>query len=329
MEIPRVDIVIPVYNGAPFIAECLESVLRQTHGNWSATVVNNCSTDGTGAIADSFAQKDARIRVVHCTEFVDQCGNYNRALAQASKEADYIKMLEADNWITDDALARMVELAERNPAVGIVGSYWLRGPYVYGCGLEPSWTILSGREAFQPLYRDWVYLFGTPSTLLFRAKALREQPVGFRPGMFYDDLELCVRVLKTWKLGYIHQVLSYVRDDNGGLFSEVRRLDYLPAFRYFLIRDHGSAWFDQPECTRIHAHCRRKYFSRLGHALFTFRDRDYWDFHRALFATNGMVLKKRETVLPALDSILRPWFRPFLRLARTLRLAPTSSEIKQ
>jgi glycosyltransferase involved in cell wall biosynthesis len=320
----RVDIVIPVYNGAPFIAECLDSVLRQSYANWTATVIDNCSTDGTGTIADSFALRDPRVRVVHCTEFVDQCGNYNRALSHASADAVYIKILEADNWITDDALTRTVELAEQNPDVGIVGSFWLRGPYVYGCGIEPDRAVLTNREAFQPLFEKWIYLFGTPTTLLFRAKAVREQSVWFRPGMFYDDLELCVRILKTWKFGYLYRVLAYVRDDNEGMFSEVRRLDYQSAFRYFLLRDHRESWFDEPARSRIFSYCRRRYFTQLGWAMLTLRGEDYWAFHRKLFAANAAVLKKRDTIIPLLDSASRACMRPILRLARVLRLAPAA-----
>ena len=46
-----VSVVTPVYNGAEFLAECIESVLAQTYTNWNYTIVNNCSTDETLAIA--------------------------------------------------------------------------------------------------------------------------------------------------------------------------------------------------------------------------------------------------------------------------------------
>jgi glycosyltransferase involved in cell wall biosynthesis len=120
---PTVDIVVPVYNGAQHLRECLESILGQTYESWRAVVVNNCSTDDTGRIADEYAQRDCRFRVVHCTEFLGQTANYNRAVAQSSNLAEYVKVLEADNWITEDSISKMVEVAEKDKDIGIVGCY--------------------------------------------------------------------------------------------------------------------------------------------------------------------------------------------------------------
>ena len=124
MNQPLVEIVIPVYNGAQHLRECLESVLAQTYQSWKATIVNNCSTDDTGEIAEEFVQRDPRFRVVHCRDFVGQAANYTRAVAQTSEGTAYVKVLEADNWITEDSVQRMVELAEQDPEIGIVGSYY-------------------------------------------------------------------------------------------------------------------------------------------------------------------------------------------------------------
>jgi glycosyltransferase involved in cell wall biosynthesis len=60
---PFVSVVTPVYNGADFLAECIDSVLSQTYDNFEYLIVNNCSTDGTLAIALDYAKKDPRIRV--------------------------------------------------------------------------------------------------------------------------------------------------------------------------------------------------------------------------------------------------------------------------
>ena len=60
---PLVSVVTPVYNGADFLEECIESVLKQTYGNFEYLIVNNCSKDRTLDIALSYAQKDSRIRV--------------------------------------------------------------------------------------------------------------------------------------------------------------------------------------------------------------------------------------------------------------------------
>ena len=63
MKQPLVSVVTPVYNEEKNLAECIESVLAQTYPNWEYVIVNNCSTDRSLQIAESYAAQDKRIRV--------------------------------------------------------------------------------------------------------------------------------------------------------------------------------------------------------------------------------------------------------------------------
>jgi len=63
-DAPLVSVVTPVYNGAEFLPQCIESVLAQTYRNWDFTIVNNCSTDDTLSVCLKYAAIDPRIRVV-------------------------------------------------------------------------------------------------------------------------------------------------------------------------------------------------------------------------------------------------------------------------
>lgn len=62
---PTFSIIIPVYNVAPYLRECLDSVLAQTYADWEAICVDDGSTDGSGAMLDEYAAKDSRFRVIH------------------------------------------------------------------------------------------------------------------------------------------------------------------------------------------------------------------------------------------------------------------------
>lgn len=62
---PLFSIIIPVYNIAPYLKECLDSVLSQTFTDWEAVCVDDGSSDGSGAILDEYAARDSRFRIIH------------------------------------------------------------------------------------------------------------------------------------------------------------------------------------------------------------------------------------------------------------------------
>ena len=122
-EEPLVSVVTPVYNGEDFLTECIESVLRQTYGNYEYIIVNNCSTDRSLEIALNYSKRDSRIRVHSNSQFVGVIENHNIAFRLISPNSKYCKVVSADDWLFPECLARMVDVAEANPSAGFVGSY--------------------------------------------------------------------------------------------------------------------------------------------------------------------------------------------------------------
>jgi len=145
-DMPLVSIVTPFYNTADYLAECIESVLRQSYRNWEYILVNNCSNDGSAAIAESYAERDPRIRLYSNDTFFSQVGNYNHALSLISAQSKYCKMAEADNWLFPECVEKMVGLAEQHAETGIVAAYYLKGALVSGGGGTPEVEIYQGRE---------------------------------------------------------------------------------------------------------------------------------------------------------------------------------------
>src|ERR1700704_5369633 len=126
-HLPRVSIITPFYNTEQYIAECIESVLAQTYSNWEYILVNNQSTDASRSIAEPYAQKDKRIRLLDTPAHLGQVENFEAALRRMSPDSRYCKMVLADDWLFPECVERMMTLAEANPTVGIVSSYRLFG----------------------------------------------------------------------------------------------------------------------------------------------------------------------------------------------------------
>ena len=67
MEHPAVSVIIPVWNSGKYFRECLDSVLSQSLRNIEVLIVDDASTDGSGAVAEEYASRDARITVIRDT----------------------------------------------------------------------------------------------------------------------------------------------------------------------------------------------------------------------------------------------------------------------
>lgn len=109
----KLSIIIPVYNVEPYLPQTIESVLDQTFRDFELILVNNGSTDGSGAVCDRYAARDGRIRVIHQENSgVSAARNAGVAAAQG----EYIGFTDSDDIIEQDMYETMVSLAEKYQA---------------------------------------------------------------------------------------------------------------------------------------------------------------------------------------------------------------------
>jgi glycosyltransferase involved in cell wall biosynthesis len=250
---PLVSVVTPVYNGAEYLAECIESVIKQTYESWEYVVIDNCSTDATLEIARSYEAQDQRVRVVAADVFVGPIENQNRAVREISPESNYTKVLHADDWMFPECLERMVELGESNPSVAVVSAYRLEETRVTLDGLPHSITVLPGREiARSTLLGDpYPFLFGTPSSVLIRSDLIRgRDPVYNEDNPWNEDTEACLEILEHSDFGFVHQVLTFTRRPEGSPFSEHTRLGFQLPGQINLVVKYGPVYLTKPEYQR-------------------------------------------------------------------------------
>lgn len=119
---PKVSIIIPVYNAEATLGRCLESLAAQDYSPLELCFVNDCSKDGSLAMLESFAEgRNGVVIVSHDT---------NRGVAAARNtgldaiSGDYVYFVDADDWIEDDAISRMVEFAQKGN-LDIAGCNWI------------------------------------------------------------------------------------------------------------------------------------------------------------------------------------------------------------
>lgn len=118
MEEKIISIVLPVYNGAEYLAESIESVIAQTYANWELIIVNDCSTDNSLAIASKYASQDARIKVFSNPQNLKLPKTLNAGFEHATGE--YFTWTSDDNKYKPDAFRVMVENLKKNIDVVMV-----------------------------------------------------------------------------------------------------------------------------------------------------------------------------------------------------------------
>ncbi len=287
---PLVSIVTPVYNNAEYLPECVESILAQTYQNWEYTIVNNCSTDGSGEIARRYAAKDPRIKVHDNQQFLKAIPNHNLALRQISPDSKYCKIVFADDWIFPQCVEEMVAVAEENPSVGIVGAFALwQEPtlapsdfIVVGTGLPYPSRCVSGRHVCRRTFLEEIRVFGTSTSHLYRSDLVRRRDQFYNEANFHADREACIELLKNCDFGFVHQVLTFTRGRTAeSLSSMAIDSQMILGCELQTLVSYGRDFLSDSEFTYCKNRLLSRYYNFLSISLLRGRrDAKFWDFHK-------------------------------------------------
>lgn len=212
---PLLSIIVPVYNVAEYLDECLQSILSQTLTDWELFLVDDGSTDNSGEICDTYSDKDPRIHVMH-VENGGQARARNIALGMASGK--YITFVDSDDYLSnneiyfiatqilqDDHRCDIVQFAylrfEKGMLVSLpnVSEHTLHTPREYIENLELS-SLKKNRT-----------ICGGPWAKVYRRELFDK--IRFPEGMFYEDTYmLCdlfdissgIKIIPT--SGYIYRI---------------------------------------------------------------------------------------------------------------------------
>ena len=142
----RYSIIVPVFNVAPYLRECLDSVLAQTHTDWEAICVDDGSTDGSSAILDEYGSRYDRIKVIHQPN--SGVGVARNAGIEAAS-GDYLGFVDADDVIAPSWLSIAAEVLALHPVdlLRFSLTYWEDGKSLPFVADDHSVSFISGRQA--------------------------------------------------------------------------------------------------------------------------------------------------------------------------------------
>ena len=194
---PLISVIVPAYNAEAFLDQCLESIVAQTYRHLEILVVDDGSTDGTGAMCDRWAERDGRIRVIH------QPNGGHSAARNAALDVmtgELVAMVDSDDVLHPEFAAVLLDTMQRTGADIVVGDYipfdnaTPAFPDAVGTGTVKHY---SRQEAILAvLYQQG--LTHSPWGRLFKASLFDE--VRFPLGIIYEDLAIIYPLLSRCTL---------------------------------------------------------------------------------------------------------------------------------
>lgn len=286
---PLVSVVVPFHNTAKYLRECIESVLAQSYRNFEFILQDNASNDGSTEIALGFAGKDPRVRYFRIASLIPQVPNYNLALGRISNRSAFCKIVQADDWIHPECLRSMVEAARQSPRIGLVSSYRLKETALLGEGLPYTQTMLPGREVARSHLLTWgFFLFGSPTTVLYRSEVVRQRQPFYTEGRLHEDTEACYEILRYWDFAFVHQVLSFSRADADSIYGRTGKLDAGILDRLIVFRRYGSEFLSKTEFEARRREVDRRYYRQIAWAALALRESAYWQYQCEGLRTQGL-----------------------------------------
>lgn len=119
---PIISIIIPVYKVEKYISRCLDSILNQTFQDFEIILVNDQTTDNSIKIAESYAEKDSRIRILHNEE--NSGAGWSRMVGYTHAKGEYITFCDPDDYLPENALRILYEAITRDSTADMcIGDY--------------------------------------------------------------------------------------------------------------------------------------------------------------------------------------------------------------
>ena len=196
----NVSIIIPVYNTGEYLRTCVDSILAQAMEEWELLLVDDGSTDNSGAICDEYAARDSRIRVIHKeNQGVSMARNLGLELARG----EYVGFVDSDDWLAPEMFGAMYQSARETGADIVMCD----AVTVFGDGREEPDTITGlnssagiGREVWTP--ELLLEMAGSACRCIYRRELLEAHGVRFSVGLrFSED-----RIFNLYAMGYANRV---------------------------------------------------------------------------------------------------------------------------
>ena len=220
---PKISLLVAIYNTAAYLPQCLDSLLSQTLKDIEVICVDDASTDNSLALLHQYAEKDNRVKVFALKENCGQAHARNVGLSHAT--GDYIGFVDSDDWLSQDALEKVCESFRDD-----VDSVLFRLLYAYTDGSMKDYqmspfTTMTGDEAFRASLTWQIH-----GCYVVRNAIHKAHPYDESQRAYSDDNTTRIHYYYSRKVAFCEGIYYYRQQPVSVTRSvSVRRFDYLVA----------------------------------------------------------------------------------------------------
>ena len=233
----NVSVIMLTYNRQEYVARAIEAILAQTMKEFEFVIVDNGSTDNSGKIAEEYAKRDSRIKVIHLEKNINISTGRNAGLRAAT--GTYITFVDDDDFCEPDMLEFLYELAIENDAeIAICGSMKEVNGEILPNYVYDEKLVMTAAESVVEMLRRKRYNAAEPTKMIHRR--LFEE-VQFRPDRTIDDISTMYKYFALAKKVVAHGIPKYcfwrhpgnisIFTTNDKLWTAERLDEYFLAFR--------------------------------------------------------------------------------------------------
>jgi hypothetical protein len=195
--------------------------------------------------------------------------------------------------IFPQCIEQMVRVAEAYPAVGIVGSYGLKGNKVVSDRVPFPRESIPGRELCRLSLLRMVRPFPRPTALLIRSDLIRGKDHFYNEENLHADHEVCYEILVKHDFGFVHQVLSYMRvHEESVTSSDYNVYGKLHYTNLALLQKYGPQFLSSEEYEEVYTVRMNRYKRFLAFSLLNKKDKTFWEYQKKSLHNLGYKLDK-------------------------------------
>lgn len=264
-----VSVLIATYNAENYLRCCLDSMISQTHKDWEALCVDDCSTDSSMQILTDYAKRDSRIKVIHLNENQGQAKARNTAISHAT--GDLFCFLDSDDWLAPDALTQAVRVFETNQNADCVLFHLVK---CYPDGVEEEFPMhtatfpLNGMDAFR-MSLDW----SIHGVYMVRGDIQRQIPYDDTCRSYSDDNSTRLHYLRSREVHLSDGIYHYRQNP-----ASVSHVNDVSRFNFLIANEHMQQMLcdmNMPdEILNLHEGVRHN--NLMGAYLFFCKHRNSW-----------------------------------------------------